>query len=145
MNQDPSRWNPQRYEQFEQERSQPFFDLLDGVEAAPGGRVLDLGCGTGKLTAELHARTGAAATLGIDRSESMLDEAQARDGLEFRRMAIEEFAPDAAFDIVFSNAALQWLPDHEALFARIAPWVAPGGQLAVQGPASRLANQRACI
>ena len=137
MRRDPSGWNPKRYERFERERSQPFFDLLAGVEAVPGGRVLDLGCGTGKLTAELHAQTHAARTLGIDRSESMLESAISGSSLEFRRVAIEEFEPDAPYDVVFSNAALQWLPDHESLFARIAAWVAPGGQLAVQMPANQ--------
>jgi len=132
---DPMRWNPARYERFERERSQPFHDLLEGVQPAPRGRALDLGCGTGKLTRALHAR--AAATLGIDRSETMLAEAPEVDGLSFQRVAIEEFEPDAPYDIVFSNAALQWLPDHDALFGRIAAWVAPGGQLAVQMPANQ--------
>ena len=104
---------------------------------APGGRAIDLGCGTGKLTADLHARTQVATTLGIDRSESMLAQASAGGGMTFERTAIEEFVPDAPYEIVFSNAALQWLPDHDALFERIAPWVAPGGQLAVQMPANQ--------
>jgi len=130
-------WDPQRYERFEKERSQPFHDLLGGVEAAPGGRALDLGCGTGKLTRVLHERSGAASTLGIDRSDPMLAESTSGDGLEFRREDIATFDPAEPFDIVFSNAALQWLDDHEAVFARVARWVAPGGQLAVQMPANQ--------
>ncbi|MHC4954300.1 MAG: methyltransferase domain-containing protein [Planctomycetota bacterium] len=131
------KWDPERYERFEKERSQPFFDLLDGVESVPGGRVLDLGCGTGKLTRHLHERSGARSTLGIDRSKSMLAEAQPGEGLEFRNEDIATFEPPEPFDIVFSNAALQWLGDHDALFAKVASWVAPGGQLAVQMPANQ--------
>ena len=130
-------WDPDRYERFERERAQPFFDLLDGIETAPGGRVLDLGCGTGTLTHELHDRTGAASTLGIDRSDSMLAKARPSAGLTFEHHDIATFEPPAPFDIVFSNAALQWLPDHDDLYARVSRWVAPSGLLAVQMPANQ--------
>jgi len=134
---DSHRWNPQRYERFEAERSQPFFDLLEGVEAVPGGSALDLGCGTGKLTRHLHQRTGVATTLGIDRSETMLAETQDVEGVAFEQQDIATFDPPAPFDIVFSNAALQWLPDHPSVFRRVSEWVAPGGQLVVQMPANQ--------
>lgn len=130
-------WDPSRYERFERERAQPFFDLLDGIVAAPGCRALDLGCGTGKLTRSLHEQTQATATLGIDKSEAMLAEAQGGDGLAFEPHDIATFDPPAPFEIVFSNAALQWLPNHPELFERIAGWVAPNGQLAVQMPANQ--------
>src|SRR5262249_34136585 len=120
------------------ERSRPFFDLLALVEPAPAMRVVDLGCGTGELTREMHRRLGAAETLGIDSSPAMLAKAAAfaGDGLRFERADIAGFDAPAGFDLVFSNAALQWLPDHEALFARLARLVRPGGRLAAQMPAN---------
>jgi trans-aconitate 2-methyltransferase len=131
-------WDPAQYERFERERSAPFFDLLDLVEPSPGGRVVDLGCGTGELTRSLHERTGASSTLGIDSSQAMLErsEAHAGDGLTFELGDIAEWAPSERFDVVFSNAALHWVEDHPALFARLTATLAPGGQLAVQVPAN---------
>ncbi|MEM7305484.1 MAG: methyltransferase domain-containing protein [Planctomycetota bacterium] len=131
-------WKPGQYERFHEERAQPFRDLLAGVERRAGLRVVDLGCGTGEHTASLHAELLPASTLGIDRSEAMLDRSHpyAASGLRFERCPIEDFAPERPFDLVFSNAALHWLPDHRALLGRIQAWVAPGGQLAVQVPAN---------
>jgi trans-aconitate 2-methyltransferase len=131
-------WDPAQYERFERERAAPFFDLLDLVEPCPGGRVVDLGCGTGELTRTLHERTGAATTLGLDSSAAMLDRTgtHAGGGLEFERGDIAEWAPSVRFDIVFSNAALHWVDDHPALFARLTSALEPGGQLAVQVPAN---------
>jgi trans-aconitate 2-methyltransferase len=131
-------WDPQQYERFARERSAPFFDLLDLVEPCPGGRVVDLGCGTGELTRALHERAGAAGTLGLDSSSAMLDRAAAHagDGVTFARGDIAEWAPEAPVDLVFSNAALHWIDDHEALFERLTRALAPGGQLAVQVPAN---------
>jgi len=129
-------WNPAQYERFKDERSRPFFDLVALVQPQPSMRVVDLGCGTGELTREMHRRLGAAETLGIDSSPAMLAKAAAfaGDGLRFERCDIADLADPPAFDLVFSNAALQWLPDHERLFARIAALVRPGGQIAVQMP-----------
>lgn len=131
-----SPWNPDQYHRFRDQRSKPFFDLLDLVEACPGGSVIDLGCGTGELTRILHGRTGAATTLGLDSSATMLAKADghAGSGLTFASGDIASF--EGQYDLVFSNAALQWLNDHEALMPRIASHVEPGGQLAFQVPAN---------
>lgn len=131
-------WDPRQYERFREERSQPFFDLLALVEPVRGSRVVDLGCGTGELTQVLHERIGAAETLGIDTSPAMLARAREResDGLRFALEDIATFAPGGRFDVVFSNAALQWLPDHERLVPRLARLTAPGGQFAFQVPAN---------
>ncbi len=129
-------WNPDLYSRFAAERRRPFEDLLALVRPIPGGRAVDLGCGPGPLTRVLHEKIGAASTLGIDSSESMLAKASghAGDGVTFERGDIGEFAPAKPFDLVFSNAALHWVPDHPALLSRLTHAVAPGGQFAFQVP-----------
>lgn len=132
-------WNPQQYEKFQREREQPFFDLLAMVKPAPNLRIVDLGCGTGKQTRILHERLQARETIGIDRSPKMLEgqAASARPaGLRFEVGAIEDFPPRGeTFDVVFSNAALHWVDDHEMLLPRLAGALREGGQLAFQVPA----------
>ena len=131
-------WNPDQYEHFHDERSRPFRDLLALVRPRPGMRVVDLGCGTGELTEEMHRTLGAQETVGVDSSDAMLARARDRvaDGLRFERGDIAEFAPGPRFDLVFSNAALHWLPDHATLVRRLAGALREGGQLAVQVPAN---------
>jgi trans-aconitate 2-methyltransferase len=131
-------WDPAQYARFKRERSAPFFDLLDLVEPCPGGRVVDLGCGTGELTRALHERTRARATLGLDSSREMLKRSAGRagDGLTFELGDIVEWAPSEPVDLVFSNAALHWIDDHDALLTRLTSAMSPGGQLAVQLPAN---------
>jgi trans-aconitate 2-methyltransferase len=132
-------WNPQQYDRFAAERSQPFFHLAALVRAKDQMRVLDLGCGSGRLTRELYRMLRAAHTLGIDSSEAMLAEsrAYAEPGLNFRLDDIERFhAPPGSFDLIFSNAAIQWVDDHEPLLARLTELLAPGGQVAIQMPAN---------
>ncbi|MBI2765586.1 MAG: methyltransferase domain-containing protein [Chloroflexi bacterium] len=134
----PSAWNPTQYDRFRDERSQPFFDLLGLVQPIPGGRAIDLGCGTGELTKVLHERVQARATIGLDNSETMLERSHefAGNGLSFKLGTIVRFAPRKPFDLVFSNAAVQWAPDHAGLFPRLVAGLADGGQLAVQMPAN---------
>jgi trans-aconitate 2-methyltransferase len=133
-----SDWNPTQYERFRNERSQPFFDLLDLVQPRPDMRVVDLGCGTGELTRELHRRLGARETIGTDNSPAMLARTAgfSGDGLSFSPGDVGEFTADHEFDLVFSNAALHWVPDHPALLARLTSALRDRGQLAVQVPAN---------
>ena len=130
-------WDPGVYERFRSERSRPFFDLLALVRRQKDMRVVDLGCGTGELTRELHHRLRAKATLGVDASPSMLSRAAAQSspGLQFLRADIAGFA-EPGWDLVFSNAALHWVADHGPLIGRLASLLAPRGQLAVQVPAN---------
>jgi trans-aconitate 2-methyltransferase len=134
-------WKPELYARFRSERSRPFFDLLAMVRARPGMRVVDLGCGTGELTAEAHKRLGARTTLGIDSSPAMLEKAAplAGEGLSFAPGDIARFDDPGGkgYDLVLSNAALHWVPDHPALLARLARLLAPGGQLVAQVPANQ--------
>jgi trans-aconitate 2-methyltransferase len=130
-------WNPDRYGKFRSERALPFLDLLSLVEPCAAARVLDLGCGTGEMTRLAHERLGARATVGVDSSPAMLERAagQAGGGLSFRPGDLGTFA-EGGWDVVLSNAAIHWVPDHEALLPRLFALVAPGGQLALQAPAN---------
>jgi trans-aconitate 2-methyltransferase len=134
-------WNPEQYARFRDERSRPFYELLALVQPQPGMRAIDLGCGTGELTAALHRHVQARETIGLDSSPAMLAKAQAvaGSGLRFVEGEIAAFAADGAgerYDLIFSNAALQWVEDHPALLRGLAARLTPGGQLAVQVPAN---------
>jgi len=139
-------WDPEQYHRFQKERSQPFHDLLALLTDEPVGRFVDLGCGSGELTALAAGSLGATEAIGIDSSPAMLDEAAAlaRPGLRFEPGDIATFGTGSAlddlvgdrFDVVLSNAALQWVPDHRRVLANWASALVPGGQLAVQVPAN---------
>jgi trans-aconitate 2-methyltransferase len=131
-------WNPSQYERFKAERAQPFFDLLAMVRVKDNLRVVDLGCGTGELTAQMHRKLNARETVGLDNSSAMLEKAAAfsAPGLTFAQRDIEQFDEKGRFDLVFSNAALHWVENHEALFTRLTAALDEGGQLAVQMPAN---------
>ncbi|HET7433350.1 MAG TPA: methyltransferase domain-containing protein [Thermoanaerobaculia bacterium] len=131
-------WSPEQYERFKAERKQPFLDLVALVEKRPRMRVVDLGCGTGELTRELHETLGAQETVGIDNSETMLLKSGHFGGemLHFERGDIEAFVSDRPYDLIFSNAALHWVPEHEQLIARLTNFLTNDGQLAIQVPAN---------
>jgi len=143
-------WDPRQYDKFQREREQPFYDLLDLVQPAPNMRVVDLGCGTGKLTRVAHDGLHARETIGIDRSDSMLKEMRAGtqpEGLRFEVGTIEAFAArshreprapadgNGGYDVILSNAALHWVQNHDELLHGLAAALAPSGQLAFQVPA----------
>jgi trans-aconitate 2-methyltransferase len=130
-------WNPDRYGKFRAERSAPFLDLLALVEPGERPRIVDLGCGTGELTRLAHERLAARETIGVDSSAAMLERAAAHAGagLSFRQGDLATFG-EGGFDVVLSNAAVHWVPDHAALLPRLASLLAPGGQLALQAPAN---------
>ncbi|HCU99881.1 MAG: trans-aconitate methyltransferase [Dehalococcoidia bacterium] len=128
-------WQPKQYARFRVEREEPFHDLLKLLQPVKGGQVVDLGCGTGSLTKVLHEKLEASETVGIDQSEAMLSQSHAGGGVRFEKANITAFSAKG-LDVVFSNAALQWLPDHETLFWRLAGMLGDGGQLAVQMPAN---------
>jgi len=132
-------WNPAQYNKFQREREQPFYDLLSMIRPSPGMRVVDLGCGTGALTRQLHTRLAARETLGIDRSARMLAAKAAEPavaGLTFTVGTVESFLEgDGTHDLLFSNAVFHWIEDHGHLLLRLATKLAPGGQLAFQVPA----------
>lgn len=133
----PDAWNPDQYHRFRDQRSAPFRDLLALIQPIPGGRAVDLGCGSGELTEMLADQTGAADVLGIDTSSAMLAEAAAheRPGLRFSDGDLATWGdPGDQVDLIVSNAALHWSPDHATVLRRWTEALAPGGQVAVQVP-----------
>lgn len=132
-------WNPELYDQFKKERSAPFFDLLKLVIPKDNIQVIDLGCGTGELTSELPGYLLDSEITGIDSSAEMLEKAKRFETgqLKFYQKSIEEqLEANETFDLIISNAALQWCDHHEKLFPEIISKINKGGQLAVQIPSN---------
>lgn len=129
-------WDPDRYHQFRQERAQPFEDLRAMVRVRPGLHVVDLGCGTGELTARLADALPGSDVLGLDSSSEMLARAVPlqRPGLHFARGNLADLS--GSWDLIFSNAAIQWAPDHRSLLRHLAGALRPDGQIAVQIPSN---------
>ena len=128
-------WNAAQYLTFEDERTRPARDLLARVLLDAPARAVDLGCGPGNSTELIAARFPGAEVVGLDSSPGMIAAARARcPGLRFVRADLAAWRPEAAPDLIFANAVLQWLPDHAALMPRLAGLLAPRGYLAVQVP-----------
>ncbi len=130
-------WNPDTYNKFKSERFAPFYDLLALIDVKPAMKVIDLGCGTGELTGKLADKLPGAQVIGIDSSAEMLEQAKAfgNQRLHFLQRTIEEqVVTEEKWDLVFSNAAIQWTDDHEQLIPKIIKTLKPGGQLAIQMP-----------
>ena len=131
-------WNPALYRRYEDERTRPALELLARVPLPEAARVVDLGCGPGNSTELLVHRFPGAQVVGTDNSEAML--ASARERLpqaRFEWSDIATWAPQEAPDLIYANAALQWVPDHETLIPRLFAALAPGGVLAIQMPDNR--------
>jgi len=134
-------WSPNQYLKFAEERTQPCRDLAARIAVPNVRRVIDLGCGPGNSTAVLRDRWPHAEFSGLDSSADMIEQAR-REYPQQRWIAadISEWAAahDGAnaglFDVVFSNAALQWVDDHAGVYPRLLSHVAPGGALAIQIP-----------
>ena len=128
-------WEPERYLQFADERLRPAQDLLARIPLPAPARVVDLGCGPGNVTKLIAGRWPQAQITGVDSSEAMLERARlALPEARFELADIGQWTPADAPDLIFSNAALHWLPEHPALFPRLLGQLAPGGVLAVQMP-----------
>jgi trans-aconitate 2-methyltransferase len=137
-------WDPGQYLRFEGERLRPALDLLARVPLERPVRIVDLGCGAGNVSAILKQRFPDADVLGVDGSAAMLAKARAAaPGCRFVEADAAAWQPDEPPDLIYSNAALHWLPDHQVLFPRLLSLLAPGGCLAVQMPAMHDAPFRA--
>jgi trans-aconitate 2-methyltransferase len=128
-------WDPNLYLKYANERARPAADLIAQIHLDAPMRIVDLGCGPGNSTEQLHQRWPQAAITGLDHSQEMLAEAKARHpGWQWLLGDIEGWKPQPAVDLIFSNAAFHWVPGHATLFRSLIGGVSPGGALAAQMP-----------
>ncbi len=132
-----SDWNPSLYMKFVDERTRAARDLLARVPLDSASLVYDLGCGPGNSSELLARRFPEADLTGVDTSDAMLAHARLRaPKATFVRLSIADWTPDAPPNLIFSNAALHFLPDHHKLIPRLAESLAPGGVFAPQMPST---------
>ncbi|MEW2510765.1 trans-aconitate 2-methyltransferase [Streptomyces sp. NPDC046870] len=137
-------WDPAQYLRHAGHRARPFADLLARIPSLPGDapRIADLGCGPGNVTVLLADRWPTARITGYDNSPEMLDKAHVdHEGptaggglLDFAHADVRTWTPTEPYDLIVSNATLQWVPGHADRFP---DWIAalrPGGTLAFQVP-----------
>ncbi len=128
-------WDPKQYLTFAQERTQPAIDLVQRIPLAEAARIIDIGCGPGNSTQVLVQRYPKATVIGLDSSAEMIARARADfPAMEWRHEDAAAFAETEVYDIVFSNAVFQWIPNHEDLVPRLMGAVRPGGVFAFQIP-----------
>ena len=129
-------WDPDVYERFKAYRDRPALDLLLRIPTDLEPRqIWDLGCGTGEHAAVLALRHPAARVHGLDSSPDMLARARSREiDVDWVEADLSQFAPVVQPDLIFTNAALQWAPDHAALIPRLASTLSVGGVFACQMP-----------
>lgn len=127
-------WDTATYARYTDERARPFYDLVRRVRGDPR-RIVDLGCGTGRLTRTLQERWPDAEIHGVDASPQMLKDAHTDvPNLVFIQDDLVRYRPPWPVDLIVSNAALHWVPDHPRLLQTLVERLAPDGQLAVQVP-----------
>lgn len=132
-----TQWNPGAYLTYASERTQPFIDLLQRVRSPKADRIVDLGCGPGNGMPVLRGMWPTAWITGIDSSAEMLQRADAAtddERISYAQADIRDLHLKEKADLIVSNAALQWIPEHRELLPSIMDNVAPGGALAVQVP-----------
>jgi trans-aconitate 2-methyltransferase len=128
-------WSPSQYLKFSQPRLRPAMDLLARIPSSEPHWIYDLGCGAGNVTAALLDRWPRACIVGVDSSPAMLAlAARALPQLQWQQRTLADWRPDTPADLIYSNAALHWLPNHQQLFPALVEALAPGGVLAVQMP-----------
>lgn len=126
-------WSSDQYLKFKAQRTQPAIDLAKRIEDRNPRTVLDIGCGPGNSTAVLKAVFPDARILGIDTSQDMIDKAKrAYPDIDFDLGDAREIADE--YDLLFSNACLQWIPNHKELIPYLISKLNDGGALAVQIP-----------
>lgn len=129
------RWDVEQYLKFADERTRPARELLARVPVPGPERVVDLGCGPGNSTALLHERWPKAWLCGVDTSTDMLERARRNlPHVEWLHADVASFEPGEPVDVLFANAALQWVPRHDTLLPRLFERLRDGGALAVQMP-----------
>ena len=132
-----TRWTPDQYLKFSQERLRPALELLDRIPLEAPDVIYDLGCGSGHITRLLAKRWPSSKVYGIDNSPQMLAEAAAEPStIHWADADIRSWVPEETPDLIYSNATLHWIGNHSDLFQRLMNYLNPGGCLAVQMPLS---------
>ena len=134
MNAGPRDWDAETYDRVSDPQFEWGMEVLDRLELAGDEVVLDAGCGTGRVTAELLKRLPDGRVLAVDGSPSMLEKARAAlgDGVAYLEIDLSELEVEERVDVVFSTATFHWIPDHSVLFDRIREALVPGGHLHAQ-------------
>jgi len=138
LSQQGYRWDAEEYTRNSAAQFQWAQELIGKLELHGDERILDVGCGDGKVTAELARRAPRGEVVGVDSSDDMVKKARAafpassNPGLAFLQMDARELSFPALFDVVFSNAALHWVKDHSSMLRGIAECLKPGGKLLFQ-------------
>ncbi len=132
-----SDWSSAQYMIFGNQRTQPSIDLVSRIQGTAPARILDIGCGPGNSTRVLSERFPDAEILGVDSSEDML--ANARESYPAQEFLLCNVPRDlnqisGAFDLIFSNACIHWIPEQEQLIRSVFAKLNPGGVFAVQIP-----------
>ena len=128
-------WDPAQYLKFADQRLRPAIDLLNRIDLEQPAEVYDLGAGAGNVTRLIKERWPQARVTGVDDSESMLAKAAATaPALTWQQADLASWRAPRPADLIYSNAALHWLPGHERLFPALLAGLAPAGVLAVQMP-----------
>lgn len=128
-------WNAEDYHKNSSEQHRWGIELLNKLVLQGNEHVLDLGCGDGKLTAEIARRVPYGSLLGIDKSEDMIRFAQEHyvfPNLKFVLLDARNLHFDQEFDVVFSNAALHWVDDHANILLKIRGSLSAGGRVIAQ-------------
>lgn len=132
-----TRWDPSQYAKFAGHRLRPALELFARVEMESPAVVFDLGCGSGEMTRIVRGRWADAEVIGVDNSKEMLKKAASGGGnIRWVEASVESWRPDVPPDLIYSNATLHWIADHDQLFPRLLSQLNPGGCLAVQMPLS---------
>jgi trans-aconitate 2-methyltransferase len=128
-------WNPELYLKFDKERTQPSVDLVSRIEYDKPNKIIDIGCGPGNSTQVLVVRWPDAQIIGIDNSAAMIEKAK-KDypNQEWQVIDAGTDTIEGKYDIVFSNATIQWIPNHKELLKKFYNLLTNNGVLAVQVP-----------
>ena len=129
-------WNADIYDRFGKERLQPSIDLINRINDKKINRILDVGCGTGMSTAALAANWSFAEIIGVDLSEEMLQKAEENltNATFYQRDCSKPLLDMGTFDLIFSNAFLQWIPNQEEFISNSFDMLVNGGMFAAQIP-----------
>ena len=128
-------WDVSRYLEYADLRLRPALELLARIPDRHPKRIVDLGCGAGNVTRHLAERWPQAEITGVDNSPEMLARAMGEvPGVNWLEGDLATWAPGQPVDLIYSNAALHWVSNHEVLLPRLLEFLTPDGVLAIQMP-----------